>query len=355
MQDRTAIERLRILELGAAPVVKSVFPGQTDFFSTFPRSDHAINALSIGLRQLYRRLRDDEVDLVVCQPPPFAFWHHQALVRLVFNRRLFAGGTRPQRGLGPPLLRLFRRPPVAVFDMEDYPHVDWWNHYLIDRATLYFKRELPADDWRIFTKTGTPGQPSARFRQSSRNRTRIGKLRPLPLGMPAHNEPLLPTRPSEKQYDVFFAGNVEGMPVRERGLAELRQLAAEGVRIDVPDRPIPREEFYARCARAWLTWSPEGYGWDCFRHYEAPACRSVPVHNFPPIRRHAPSLPGIHAFYHGLAPGELAATVRAALADKERLARMAEDAHAHWRAHHRVEAIARHVIESTMSAATAKG
>ena len=68
-------------------------------------------------------------------------------------------------------------------------------------------------------------------------------------------------------------------------------------------------EFYQRAARAWLVWSPEGLGWDCFRHYEAPACGSVPVINQPNIERHQPLVHGEHAFYYDRSPGELTRTI----------------------------------------------
>jgi len=56
---------------------------------------------------------------------------------------------------------------------------------------------------------------------------------------------------------VFFAGiTANNSMVREHGLAQLQALAAAGVRVDIPDRPLPLEEFYERCARAWLCGRP---------------------------------------------------------------------------------------------------
>ena len=172
------------------------------------------------------------------------------------------------------------------------------------------------------------------------------KLRPLSLGLPLSAEGLLPLPAQpEKRVDVFFSGRVAGSStLRARGLAELRALASQGVTLDIPDAPLPQPQFYARCAAAHLVWSPEGLGWDCFRHYEAPACGSVPLINQPPLDRHAPLLAGQHALYYDVEPGGLTRAVTAALADKAALASMAAAAQAHVMAHHTPKALARHVV-----------
>jgi hypothetical protein len=352
--DGRPFESLRFLEIGMTPYIKTAFPAQTAFFSTNPRVEAGEHGEPIGFRRLIERLRSGEIDLIICQPPALPFWHYQALSRLLFNRRLFTTGFAPHRMLGTSALRLNGRVPLAVMDLEDHAHVDWWNFRLLDRATLYFKRELPPDEWRLFSKTGTATLPSGRFRRSARFRQRAAKFRPLSLGMPPAWAPDLPAGPIEKKTDLFFAGNVSGLPVRERGVAELMALAAEGIRVDIPEGRLPRADFYKRCAEAWLIWSPEGYGWDCFRHYEAPACGTVPVQNLPTIRRHAPTHEGEHVFFHGPEEGELARTIRAALSDKERLVKMAAAAKAHMMRHHTGVAIARHVIETTLAAAKGK-
>ena len=116
---------------------------------------------------------------------------------------------------------------------------------------------------------------------------------------------MLPDRPHDKTADVFFAGDPRGLPARENGLAELARLRAQGVVVDVPDRRLDRQEFYQRCAGARLVWSPEGYGWDCFRHYEAAACGSVPLINYPSILRYRPLEDGTHCLYYAPEPGGL--------------------------------------------------
>ena len=161
------------------------------------------------------------------------------------------------------------------------------------------------------------------------------------------HEHLLPFRSIPKTVDVFFAGRVrDSSSIRVRGLDELLALRNEGVTVDIPDRGVAPAEFYERCARAWLVWSPEGFGWDCFRHYEAPACGAVPLINQPTIERHAPLLAGEHALYYDPEPGGLTRAVDAALADKPGLARIAAAGQAHVMAHHTPEALARHVVQA---------
>ena len=124
-----------------------------------------------------------------------------------------------------------------------------------------------------------------------------------------------------------------------------------GVAIDAPEERLARPVFYRRAARAWLTWSPEGLGWDCFRHYEAAAGGSVPLINQPSIERHAPLLNGVHAVYYDVEPGGLTRAVRAALADRAQLGRMGLAAAAHVAAHHTAATLGRYVVETTLAAA----
>ena len=140
---------------------------------------------------------------------------------------------------------------------------------------------------------------------------------------------------------------------RETGRTELDALATGGVRLDLPAERLAPADFYRRCAASWLVWSPAGYGWDCFRHYEAAACGSVPVMPYPWIERQDPLVDGEHAILYDPRPGGLAAAVRAALTDCGRLARMAEAARLQAWAHHRPEAIAARVVRETLGEAGA--
>jgi hypothetical protein len=136
---------------------------------------------------------------------------------------------------------------------------------------------------------------------------------------------------------------------RARGLEVLRELQREGYRIEIHEGGLPRREYLQRCAKAWLTLSPEGYGWECFRHYEAALCLSVPVLGPPGILRHEPLLAGVHAIYHPAEGDGLRNAVIAALADKPSLTRMSSAARAHVLRHHTHTRVTRHILESALA------
>jgi hypothetical protein len=139
-----------------------------------------------------------------------------------------------------------------------------------------------------------------------------------------------------KTRDVFVAMSIDGRTtVRNEGIQQLRELARNGIVIDFVEQWMSRSEYLERMAKSWLTWSPEGYGWDCFRHYEAPIAYSVPIINSPTIVRSAPLIDGVHAFYYQPDDAQsLSHTIRTALVDKQRLREMAQLARNHIFDHH---------------------
>jgi glycosyltransferase involved in cell wall biosynthesis len=351
----------KILEIGNIPYLHEAFPQTTDFYSTWAdetRSDPASgrNIVAVGnLATLARRLADPAYDLVAVQAGAYSPWSFRGLNRLIFRRDALRSSPPLIRALGPQLLRGRVAAPVAVLDLDDPAVIDRSNIFLLDKATVYFKRELPADHWQVFNGTLHWRVPTPRFRMDERQRVRIGKLRPVSLGIPFPvAKGILPTPlpAAEKKVDVFFAGRVEGSStVRERGLRELLALRAEGLVIDVPEQPLAMDEYLARCARAWLVWSPAGYGWQCFRMCEAALCGSVPLVNYPTIEQHYPLLEGEQAIYYDVEPGGLTRAVRRALADRDRLMTLAAAAREHVLKWHTPTAIARYIVETTLQMA----
>ena len=298
-----------------------------------------------------RALRRGEFDLVACYPPPDPPWQPRLAASLA-RRHGWRAAPLLLRHLGPLLLLRRTSTPIAVLDLADQPVVVPHNVPWLGRCRAYFKRELPADHWKVFLRTSGRRLPSARERQSPRMQARVAKLRPLSIGLgPERLAAIQACAPAGKTVDVFFAGRVaSSSTVRGAGLGQLEDLRRAGYRIDVaPDRLTPAE-FYGRCARAWLAWSPEGYGWDCFRHYEAPLCGAVPVMNYPAIHRHAPLEDGVHAFYYAVEGADLARVIVAALADKARLSTMAGAAREHVLRHHTVERLCEHVVATCLGA-----
>ncbi len=348
----------RILEIGNNPFMYSGFPQSTEFYSTWrnetisaPESGRHIVTLG-NLPILARRLRDPAFDLVVVHPNQYAPWSPRA-----FNRTLFKCPFPVFRAFGQELLRGPIAAPVAVLDMEDPAIIDRSNAFLMDKATVYFKRELPADHWLAFTGTMHWRVPTPRFRTNPRNRARIAKLRPITLGIPyslANRPAPVPLSGPEKTVDVFFAGRrTDSSSLRERGVNELLALRSEGFVVDVAEEPLPLDEYLERCRRSWIVWSPSGYGWQCFRTYEAGFCGSVPLISRPTIEQFRPLIEGVQALYYEVEPGGLSQAIRAALADRDRLLAIAAAAREHVLVWHTHETLARYVVETTLQMARA--
>ena len=207
-------------------------------------------------------------------------------------------------------------PPLIGLDFNDEQALTPTALAVLARCDLYFKRELPLDR-RALLPGGTAAQQALLERCGH-------KIRPVSLGLAPWRLDDLPAEAPDKSVDIFFAGAIrDGNAVRRQGAALLARLAGEGYRVDLADERLSRAEYLARMARAWLAWSPEGLGWQCFRHFEALAAGSVPLINRPRIELPDPLLPGEHCLTYEPAGDDLLRVARAALADKERLGRMA--------------------------------
>ena len=348
----TAARPLRILEVGGDALFMRGAPEQTDFFwcGQSPPAYERLRLLTPP--RLVRRLLDlraGRYDLLVVHAPQYAPWHPRSWLSALRD-----WGLRAPLGLFAlfawRMLLRFHKTPIVAIDLGDSFGVGRHNFALSTVSRLFFKRELPADHWRVFYRTGHRDLPGARWRDKAASRRLMQKLRPISYG--AQTPPDAWTAPYvefEKTADIFFAGRIEpNSTVRTAGLGELEQLAKEGYVVDAPTERLPWREFLARLSSAWLVWSPEGLGWDCSRHYEAPLFGSVPLMNYPTILRHRPLADGEHCFLYPIEPGGLASAARAALADKPRLRRMARAAHAHVQRHHSWRARAEYVTVSVL-------
>ena len=359
MQTAETTLPLKILEVGEFPFMHEGFPLTTTTYFTGPNTPRSFPILSLRtLPRLMRDLADPSFDLVVVQPATLAPWSVDAIVRMLFRRSILRGDIRPFHRIGPQLIRRRVAAPIAVVDPADTPFIFRHNRFLLDRATLYFKRELPPDHWRLFMGTMHSSVPTPRFRLKQANIRRVAKVRPISLGVPERQVRNLARPPSvgEKTIDVFFAGRVQGSTsVRERGLKELAALRAKGIAVEIPEGRLPIREFLDRCTRARMVWSPEGLGWECFRTYEAALGGAVPLLNRQTIERYRPLRDGVHAIYYDPEPGELSRVVENALRDPERLAVIGAAARTHVLAYHTHAALARYVAETTLAAAGRAG
>lgn len=324
-----ALNSLRILEIGHHRMCKQLRPQQTTLIWTSTARDlpkDIAPPLTLrGVLSLWRALRAREHDVIVVYVEQWAPWHWKSF-RHVFSLhplrtlwKLFVVQT----------LRFVKpRAPLAVIDLTEWGIVDRFNEFLLDRCTIWFKRELPVDRWRVFRRSSPGGYPATRFRRNPRNRRRLEKLHPLSLGCDDTQERVQAF--AEKSADLFVAVTAAtSSTIRVEGLQQLAALRKLGVKIDMPESRITPREFFEHMSKAWLTWSPHGFGYDCYRHYEAPLAFSVPVISAPTIVRQFPLLDGKHCFYYFPdEPDGLAAAVMRALEDKSRLRAIAEAGHA---------------------------
>jgi glycosyltransferase involved in cell wall biosynthesis len=345
----------RILEIGQVPRMHYAYPGTTEFYSTYVmdsgRSKPAGSTLvsAATLAPLASRLLDPQLDLVVVHASPHGLV--EGMVRTIFRRATLSGHCPLFRGLAQQLLRRGTVAPVAVVDLEDSPFILSCNRHLLRRATLYFKRELPADRWQLLATAGKV--PTRRFRASPDYQSALTRIRSLSLGLPDHILSAGSFEPAgeQKNIDVFFAGKLHGSStVRERGIQELMPLRDAGYRIEIREGGLSPADYLELCSRAWLVWAPQGYGWDCFRSYEAAFAGSVPLISRQTIERHQPLNDGEHAVYYDLEPGALARAVRRTLENRERLLAMAQAARQHVLHYHTPTALARYVVRSTLAA-----
>jgi hypothetical protein len=338
----SALPSPRIVEIGAWGLFQQTRPDSTLLLWTCEEDQVAPshNVREFNLKEFWRlrrRIRSGEFDLIVVYPttrhPP---WHWRPL-RSLFHRPL-APWRRFARLFGIQALRLLpQRVPIVVVDNDDMRTIPRHNAFLLDRCRYYFKRELPIDRWQVFQRTVHPEMPSTRFRGKPRNRERIAKLRPWAIGFACPGRELPAMVFPEKTIDVFVSVTIEDRStVRIDGIAELRRLAAEGdIRIFIAEQRMLYTDFMATMARAWITWSPEGFGWNCIRHHEAAAVFSVPLINQPTVVRWHPMIVGVHALYYSAdVPGDLSRVIRAALKDSRRLNEMANAARQHVAQHH---------------------
>lgn len=337
---------LRILEVGNHCLFGRAVPDQTDYFYAGHRRVAAVPLGPIRFLRVLKRLRRGEYDLVVLHSARFAPWHARTFLPILRDRRL-----RAYPWLFSPyawrFLHRFHKVPFVAVDLSDTFGIARHNFFLFDRCRAFFKRELPADRWLVFFKSGHWDLPGRRWRSKPRNQRRMAKLRPISLGaryLPQSQRPSAP-----KTTDVFYAGApLVGPTQRLDGAPELRALAAEGFRIDLPEQNLPFDEYVKRLGAAWLASSPAGYGWDCMRHYEAAMAGTVALANYPTILRDEPFRDGEHCLFYAPEPGELAAAVRKALEDKPRLERIAEAARLHNDRHHTLIARAERVAVAAL-------
>ena len=254
------------------------------------------------------------------------------------------------------LMRRRTQAQLVVIDLVDEMTIDGLDLWLLERCDLYFKRELSQNVWTTLQRVQPPHDEYNSLPANPRFRGLADKFRPISIGITGAHLVELQERETRKpdavrkRYDLFFAGAVEHSTVRQAGLPWLEKLQQQGYTVYLSTRRIDQQQFDELLSASWLSWSPEGSGWDCYRHYEACLAGSVPVINFPTIQRLAPLIHGVHCFYYAVEGDDLFQIVRAALTDKYLLREMALAAREHVLAHHTCNRVGDYVLAESLSA-----
>lgn len=344
-----------ILEIGYCRFFHELLPHRTTYVAVGAApQDEARADLVLGpetLTEFRRLVGHPAFSMVMCRISSARSSTWPWVVQAVCDPADLATEGRRSWSFGPRISKKTRQAPLIVVDFEDEATIHPSDLPLLRACRLYFKRELPADRWRLLIGALASGENHIAVRASQRYRALISKLYPLSLGLPlVETRHSIPVHEIQKTTDLFFAGSFEARSwVRTTGMAELQALRADGVSVEIITESLDPAAFYRHCAQAYITWSPEGFGWDCWRHYEAAACRSVPLINYPMTERHAPLRENEHALFYDPSPGGLTRAVLAALADKPKLLEMAGAACAHVLANHTPEAIAEMMVSKAMA------
>ncbi len=312
---------MRVLEISRVGVFKALAPERTMWLrwgrpltAAETQAPEALGPLTAGrvlLRLLLRRF-----DLVVVAALHPGHTDRQSRAKLLLKTALLAASRHP-RLLGALGRLVLGRTRCVILDISDTRAVCPVTARLLAGHAAYFKRELELP----------PAEPDPR-------------LRPTGLFIPdARRRPA----PLAKDTDVFFAGRLCNAARRE-AMQDLCALQAAGYRIHLPDDPLPYPAYMEALARAWLVVSPEGFGWDCYRHYEAGFAGSVALISRPGYRRALPLRHGVHCFYYEPGPGALLRAIPALLVDRLRLERMAAAAQARVLAHHTRARVAERIL-----------
>ena len=317
---------MRVLEISRFGLFKALQPDNTEWirWGSSLTADEPMQPEVPTVTLLARTLahiRRREFDLIVLPAIHPQHVNDQSSYKLMMKSTLRSAAKLPT------VAALLHRhglctTPSVVLDIHDDHRLCETTLRLFPRSMLYFKREFAFDEPMHGPLTG--------------------KIRPISLVLP--DERRIPNN-SKKDIDLIFAGAICS-DARAKAVDQVRHLESRGVRVYIPDAPLSYPAFLEALSRSWLVLSPEGKGWDCYRHYEACLAGSVPVINTPRYRRHLYLEDGKHCFYYDADRDSLAQQIVGFLADKPRLSRMAAEGRQHVLSNHTRSAVARYMLAS---------
>jgi hypothetical protein len=344
---------VRILEIGNSSYLRDIRPDEVDFFYVGKKPDGTKEVLTFrAFRDLRAKLKGGQYDLVSVSVFGLIgpVWRRERgvvsnlrRIAKALNGRFYTLGAELALGL----VRGTAVPLIVVDRKDDPDKIPPHFFGLLRRCRRYFWREMPVKLENGFTFTTSYLEDTSAIRKAPVFAEHGRKIVPLSVGLAPLDGYPAEVAAVPKDIDIFFAGSVKGSQVRQEGLRLLEELKAEGLRVELAGTSVfSHADFLLRCRRSWLVWSPEGHGWDCYRHYEAGLMGSVAVINYPRIRRHRPLVDDVHVFYYGPDEDDLKRVVRSALEDKAKLARMAAAARDHVLAYHTPEKLFEYIVST---------
>jgi hypothetical protein len=344
--------RKRILELGVDSYFKNNTSHHVDFYQIGKKSFTEENLTLSRFLELRRKLLLGQYDLVcasfygICETPwnaNRAFFSNLGRLSRCFLGRFYSFGPWVidwlLRGTSIPLVVVDRKDDPALIPPQFFP--------LLKRCRIYYWREMPLKLENGFMYTTMRMMDTSAIHHAPVFLENRDKIRPISIGLDYNDDAKNVDPNVPKEIDIYFSGSRKGELARTDGLRQLEELREEGYNVVIGGKEfIPRREFLQTCARSWLVFSPEGHGWDCFRHYEAAVSGSVPLINYPRTLRYHPLIDHEHALYYGVEDNDLKRVVRAALTDKNKLREMGAAARRFVLEHHTHEKLQEHILQS---------
>ncbi|HZZ72829.1 MAG TPA: glycosyltransferase [Pirellulales bacterium] len=279
--------------------------------------------------RIFARLAAAKYDLIVLPAIDFGWSHDASRCKRIL--RSAAARLLRFRPISAALNGLLSRRNTQVIVLDRYDAHDTLLDFLrsLTCASFYFKTNLRETDHERQLAVGHNAGCRFKF---------------LPYWVASDRYSISP--PPEKDIDLFFAGAVNSEE-RRAALAEVRKLEPEGVRVRIVEGRLPFPEYLDLMSRSWLTLSPQGYGYNGFRHYESMLVGSIPVINRsePPIMHDF--VPGENCFLYAPGASDLNQTIRRALANKLQLQTMAQGLREFVLERHSLAGVGRYLLRTT--------
>ena len=237
-----------------------------------------------------------------------------------------------------------RKTPLYVIDVMDCPVIDNAKFRFLAKCSAYFKRELPSNLINSFLYVSDKTESPDNIMRNEFFASAIGKLRPISMGIADDMFTWASRLQPEKKIDVFFAGNFANRPTRKLGQDALLKLKDDGFRVHISEEIYPKDVFYEFCAQSLICWSPDGFGSDCFRHYEIGACGSVALRKHSSLFQYAPFRENVECLYYLHEGADIYAVTKKALSNPDHLRVMGKQAQRLVADFHRHSRLANYVL-----------